>query len=79
MLKNNYGYSDEELDSLSEEELREELAKAESQQEDELQQNLMEISEHLIEDGYDISNLSDEEIIQLYIEKHSDMGVTDQN
>lgn len=77
MLKNNYGYSDDELDSLSEEELREELAKAESQQEEELQTNLLEISKHLEEDGYDISNLSDEEIIQLYIEKHSDMGVVD--
>lgn len=73
LLKSRYGYTDEELDGLSEDELRAELESHEAEEaEDSLytQEDLSDIRKHLEDDGYDLTGLSDEEVLQLYIDNH---------
>ena len=74
LLKNNYGYTDEDLDELTEDEMRESLQKEQEKEKAAAQENLEAIKQHMIEDGYDLTGMSDTEIIELYIDKHE--GVT---
>lgn len=72
LLKQNYGYTDEELGALTEEEMRESLLKEQEKEEAAAQENLAEIRTHMEEHGYDLSDMSDEEVIEYYLETHQE-------
>jgi CRISPR/Cas system-associated endoribonuclease Cas2 len=73
LLIENYGFTEDELDDLSEEELRDTLSEAQEAEEAEAQDNLDSIKAHMEEDGYVLDDMSDEDIINLYIQNHADV------
>lgn len=77
LLKSRYGYTDEELDGMSEDELRTELEVQEANEslgvDEEAQANLDEIKTHLEEHGYDLTGMTDMEIVKLYTEEHPEV------
>lgn len=73
LLKSNYGYTDEELGNLSEEELLEDLRELEERDANKESQNVQDIRTHMINDGYDkdeINALSDSDVIELFNKGH---------
>lgn len=72
LLKENYGYTDEELGSLTEEELLEDIRAMQERDSKEESQSLEDIKEHLKEDGYEnIDDMTDEEILEIYNAGHN--------
>lgn len=73
LLKSNYGYTDDELGKLSEEELLEDLKELEERDTNKESQSIQDIRNHMIADGYstdEISALSDSEVLELYNKGH---------